>query len=95
MTPLLLLKGEPDRLGPPDTREGSRERSDGTRIRCPACAWEPGPHDRWMCHCLHAWNTFETRGVCPGCGHQWLHTACPRCKTWSLHEDWYVKDASP
>jgi hypothetical protein len=94
MSRLLLLKGEPDRLRPPDTREGEEQGPGGTRIRCPRCGYEPGPHERWMCHCLHMWNTFETRGVCPGCGHQWLHTACPRCKAWSLHEDWYVKDRS-
>ena len=69
-----MLEGRGNRV----TEEG-----DGpTRIRCPACGWEPSRRDLWMCACLHSWNTFETRGICPGCGHQWLQTACPRCKAW-------------
>jgi len=39
--------------------------------------------------CGHVWNTFDTRGLCPGCSHQWKHTACLSCTRWSLHEDWY------
>ena len=92
MTALLLLKGEPDRVRPPHTLERPGSRPGGTRIRCPRCGYEPRPHDRWTCDCLHVWNTFETRGICPGCGHQWLQTACPRCKAWSRHEDWYVTE---
>ena len=64
----------------------------GSRIRCPRCAWEPGRGDVWSCHCGHTWNTFETRGVCPGCGHVWRETQCPRCSAWSPHESWYVVD---
>jgi hypothetical protein len=44
-----------------------------------------------MCRCLFVWNTFDTRGVCPGCGYQWQETCCPRCKQWSPHKDWYVE----
>ena len=62
-----------------------------TRIRCPQCQWEPSAADTWCCSpgCGHVWNTFETRGVCPGCSRQWTHTACLRCSAWSLHDDWY------
>ena len=35
------------------------------------------------------WNTFWTRGVCPGCGHQWRETACLQCRKKSPHESWY------
>jgi hypothetical protein len=68
-----------------------RQRQDGgrRRIRCPACKWEPGPDARWSCTCLHAWNTFDTAGICPGCGKHWEHTQCPRCGSWSRHADWY------
>ncbi len=70
------------------------------RIRCPLCAWCPERSSRWYCSsnlqpenfmngCGTSWNTFESRGRCPGCGHQWKWTTCHRCHRWSLHEDWY------
>ena len=84
-----------------DTKE---EEPDFTRIRCPLCSWQPKPSSRWYCissghpeyfsnGCGTGWNTFETRGLCPGCYHQWRWTACLFCAGWSLHEDWYVKDS--
>jgi hypothetical protein len=67
--------------------------TDGARIRCPVCAWQPDRKDRWMCSpgCGHLWNTFDTRGVCPACTKAWLHTACPSCTAWSLHDAWYER----
>ena len=62
------------------------------RIRCPRCAREPSRHDRWMCVCLHVWNTFDTGGVCPACGHVWRDTQCRRCHEWSPHADWYAEE---
>lgn len=70
------------------------------RIRCPECNWEPRKSDEWYCDdcdwpeffqggCGMTWHTFDTRGVCPGCNHQWTWTSCLRCQGWSLHEDWY------
>ena len=59
------------------------------RIRCPKCGFEPHKSDRWSCTCLHSWNTFDTGGLCPGCGKQWTMTACLRCHEWSPHKDWY------
>lgn len=61
----------------------------GPRIRCPHCEWSPTPADIWTCACGHAWNTFDTGGVCPGCLHQWLKTQCLSCQSWSAHSDWY------
>ena len=69
-------------------------------IRCPLCKWRPLRSDLWMCwDCGHPeyfyggcgteWNTFETRGVCPTCRHQWKWTSCYQCFMWSKHEDWY------
>jgi len=69
-------------------------------IRCPKCAWRPSQSDLWCClaidtpeppfdFCMTEWNTFSTRGRCPGCQHQWTWTSCLRCGEWSLHEDWY------
>jgi hypothetical protein len=73
------------------------------RIRCPHCRWQPGRHSIWTClpighpeyfqdACGHSWNTFDTRGLCPCCAHQWLFTSCLACGRWALHEDWYEPD---
>ncbi len=72
-------------------------------IRCPLCSWRPSPSSRWCCYCDGTpepffegcgtvWNTFSTRGRCPGCAHQWHWTSCHRCQEWSLHKDWYEED---
>lgn len=77
---------------------------DFSRIRCPLCKWQPKPSHRWFCAscgypeyldegCGTCWNTFTTRGRCPGCGHQWRWTACLNCADWSLHADWYETDS--
>jgi hypothetical protein len=66
-----------------------------TKIHCPRCAWAPGAHDRWECRpgCGTVWNTFETRGRCPGCAKRWLVTTCLACVVTSLHERWYHDEA--
>ena len=72
-------------------------------IRCPYCQWKPTPSSLWRCvdqghpeyfadGCGTAWNTFITRGLCPGCDHHWHWTACLQCATWSPHEEWYVDE---
>ena len=74
-------------------------------IRCPRCGWRPSASSRWYCEstdtperffngCGTVWNTFATRGCCPGCTHQWKWTSCLRCGEWSLHEDWYDERSS-
>jgi hypothetical protein len=71
-------------------------------IRCPHCAWRPSSDDRWCClsnggpeppfqSCGTAWNTFSTKGRCPGCSHQWEWTLCLRCLGWARHADWYER----
>jgi hypothetical protein len=78
------------------------EKPDFGRVRCPLCHWRPRASSRWFCaDCGHpeyfyggcgtAWNTFETRGLCPGCKHQWRWTACLSCAGWSAHEEWYER----
>jgi hypothetical protein len=62
------------------------------RIRCPRCKWQPRRGDRWSCSCGHAWNTFDTHGVCPSCATAWRETQCLRCNEWSPHEQWYAHD---
>jgi hypothetical protein len=71
------------------------------RIRCPKCEWEPDGGAYWECDCGTAWNTFDTVGVCPGCGKKWHDTQCPGpffpggCGAWSPHDDWYIIPFDP
>jgi len=76
------------------------------RIRCPLCFWQPNASSRWCCSCVGTpepwfescgtvWNTFDTRGRCPGCGHQWHWTTCLRCTAPSPHEEWYEETSDP
>jgi hypothetical protein len=75
------------------------------RIRCPLCSWHPTASSLWCCDgseapepfkgCGTLWNTFSTRGVCPGCSHQWQWTSCLRCHQWSPHEKWYERKDAP
>jgi len=80
---------------------GAEDAPDYGRIRCPLCRWRPRASSRWYCldsghpqyfdgGCGTAWNTFDTRGRCPGCGHQWRWTACLYCEGWSPHDEWYA-----
>jgi len=71
-------------------------RANFSRIRCPLCRWQPRASSRWSCSdfgahegCGTEWNTFDTRGRCPGCSYQWTWTDCLRCFRSSLHEAWY------
>ncbi len=84
--------------------ELEKDNPDFSRIRCPLCKWRPDARSRWICRdsphpenftggCGTVWNTFDTRGLCPGCGHQWRWTSCLRCHRKSPHEDWYATEA--
>ena len=102
---LELLK-KPEPRGRLETIERSDEDEDKEfeGIRCPLCEWRPSPSSTWCCAandtpepkfdwCGTVWNTFTTRGRCPGCQHQWKWTSCLSCHGWSLHEDWYEERA--
>ena len=60
-------------------------------IFCPRCAWRPKAESRWQCmpSCGTVWNTYWTRGVCPGCHYKWDVTQCLECTEISPHADWY------
>ena len=98
---LFKKAGAPFKITKDATRPADSEST--YRIRCPRCQWQPQGSDRWVCWsgdgpeppfdaCGTAWNTFATRGRCPGCAHQWRWTSCLRCDQWSLHDDWYAED---
>ncbi|HEX9241335.1 MAG TPA: hypothetical protein VF875_02725 [Anaeromyxobacter sp.] len=94
MDRLLLLDRSDREPGDPSILDGTL-RGLGRRpprIRCPLCRWQPVKSSRWYCsHCGARWNTFETGGVCPGCTHRWLVTACLSCQRYSRHADWYER----
>ena len=82
------------------------ERTEDDDILCPKCSWRPSRSSRWCCDCDGTpeppfdscgtvWNTFDTRGRCPGCRHQWQWTTCLECEVASRHETWYRRRARP
>ena len=88
-----------EQVGP--VEELGEDDAEGGRICCPLCGWRPTASSLWVCDdCGHpeyyfggcgcVWNTFDTRGHCPGCGHRWRWTSCLYCGGWSPHEDWYA-----
>jgi hypothetical protein len=100
-----LLQRDPARAPVVFVAAGLDEDPTFGRIRCPHCAWRPTPSSRWACNgpdgaapgfrgCGAVWNTFTTRGLCPGCNHRWQWTACLRCSDWALHEEWYEPQAA-
>jgi DNA-directed RNA polymerase subunit RPC12/RpoP len=95
-----LLKGDPGKAPVVVDLSGLDDDPTFTRIRCPHCGWQPAPSSTWLCDgpdgdapgfggCGTVWNTFTTRGLCPGCDHRWRWTVCLRCGDRTLHEDWY------
>lgn len=83
---------------------GVEDRDSFSAIRCPLCRWRPSASSRWYCEprgtpepffhgCGTSWNTFATRGCCPGCGHHWQWTSCLHCGQWSRHEAWYEEES--
>ena len=98
---LQLLRRDKQTSGPAIDEITKRDQEDVfAGIRCPRCNWRPSGSSLWCCDCKGTpepvfescgtiWNTFSTRGRCPGCSHQWLWTSCLRCRDASLHESWY------
>jgi hypothetical protein len=95
----LLLRDQTVAPPVPKTFDGPDEDRFGG-IRCPRCAWRPSASSLWTCNCVGTpepyfvacgtvWNTFLTRGRCPGCSHQWQWTTCHQCDEASPHGDWY------
>lgn len=100
--PWRFRRADKDRSGgEPTVRERTEDAdADGRRVRCPLCDWRPDAASRWVCSdcdhpeyfydsCGASWNTFDTAGQCPGCGHLWRWTMCLACGLWSPHAEWY------
>ena len=87
-----------------DTEDKESDGEGTIRIRCPLCFWQPSASSRWTCDCSGGtpeppfdacgtvWNTFDTRGKCPGCAHQWIWTTCLHCRVSSRHGEWYDEE---
>lgn len=99
-----LLKRQTDEEVRQEIEDKEDDREGAFRIRCPLCSWTPTASSRWSCtsrgtpeppfnSCGTVWNTFDTRGKCPGCGHQWIWTTCLYCRVASRHEEWYEEDS--
>jgi hypothetical protein len=95
-----VLKRQADDHVRLDTKPEKSDRERASRIRCPLCDWRPAASSRWTCSaegtpeppfnaCGTVWNTFDTRGKCPGCSHQWIWTTCLHCHVPSRHVEWY------
>ncbi len=63
---------------------------------CPSCKTPPPVGAFWGCgKCRKAFDTFETRAVCPHCGTQFATTSCPECGNLSPISDWVVYSSVP
>lgn len=64
-------------------------RRDG--FACPTCKTAPPLGDLWKCgQCGQAFDTFQTRAVCPRCGAQFARTKCLDCGALHPMNDWMV-----
>jgi Zn-dependent protease len=58
---------------------------------CPACKTSPPIGEYWQCsNCGRAFDTFQTRGVCPQCATQFPMTKCMDCGEPHPMSEWAV-----
>jgi Zn-dependent protease len=58
---------------------------------CPSCGEHPVSGDLWACNqCRARFDTFDERGVCPGCGQVFATTTCPECRQAHPIEQWFA-----
>jgi Zn-dependent protease len=63
---------------------------------CPRCATAPPLGDFWKCgRCGQAFDTFQTRAVCPHCGAQFAVTKCLDCGGLHPISEWMVAALVP
>jgi hypothetical protein len=59
---------------------------------CPSCRTAPPLGAFWKCNqCSQAFDTFETQGVCPFCGHVHTTTICVDCRESYPIGEWVVQ----
>jgi len=60
-------------------------------VACPACKTAPPIGEYWKCgRCGQAFDTFQTRAVCPGCATQFAVTKCLDCGAVHPMSEWYA-----
>jgi Zn-dependent protease len=58
-------------------------------LACPSCKARPPIGPLWVCgHCRTAFDIFEARAVCPGCGAAFAAIHCVDCDTAHTLSDW-------
>ena len=69
-------------------------RRDG--FACPTCKAAPPVGEYWKCgKCGQAFDTFQTRAVCPHCSTQFAQTKCLDCGALHSMNDWMVACLAP
>jgi Zn-dependent protease len=69
-------------------------RRDG--FNCPDCTTAPPVGEYWNCgRCQQAFDTFQTRAVCPHCGAQYAETKCLDCGALHPMSEWSVAALVP
>jgi hypothetical protein len=75
-------------------RIANAPRHDG--FACPACKLAPPRGAFWGCgKCRTAFDSFETRGVCPNCGTQFAVASCPECGSLRPMSEWMASSNVP
>jgi Zn-dependent protease len=75
-------------------RVANAPRHDG--FACPVCKVAPPRGAFWGCgKCRTAFDTFETRGVCPNCGTQFAIASCPECGNVRPMSEWMAASNVP
>ncbi len=63
---------------------------------CPSCNTAPPVGAYWKCsHCGQAFDTFQTRGVCPNCKAQFATTKCLDCGVAKPMGEWVAPAPAP
>jgi Zn-dependent protease len=63
---------------------------------CPSCETAPPAGAYWKCsHCGQAFDTFQTRGVCPNCKAQFAVTKCLDCGVAKPMSEWIASAPVP
>jgi len=64
-------------------------------LHCPTCGASPPAGAIWACgQCGVKFDTFDERGVCPGCAAQFPVTQCPACHARHPMEAWGPPNAA-
>ena len=73
------------------SRQGKLPRHEG--FACPSCSTAPPIGTFWRCgRCKQAFDTFQTRAICPHCGERFEVTMCLDCRRQHRMSDWVLAE---